>query len=143
MISPSQHGIIAFLIKRINGVYHFLVQAKSEPGCFDLLELAPTVQCLTGSYEQNALEYVVPYLAEVQSSNSERVIYDVYQSEEGGRFFQEQNRNMLVIADDSLQLDASGRYMWVSLWQVMHLLQFSNIFNIGARSLISAVMIHE
>lgn len=38
MIKPSQEGIIAFIVKPINGVYHFLVQAKLEAGNFDVIE---------------------------------------------------------------------------------------------------------
>ena len=49
LIQPMQQGICAFIIKKINGVYHFMVQAKLECGNFDVMELAPTVQCLTGN----------------------------------------------------------------------------------------------
>ena len=37
------------LLKKINGILHFLVQAKLECGNLDVFELAPTVQCLTGN----------------------------------------------------------------------------------------------
>ena len=47
LVQPAQEGLVAFVIKKINNVYHFLVQAKLESGNFDILELAPTVQCLT------------------------------------------------------------------------------------------------
>ena len=33
---------MGFLVKKINGIYHFLVQAKLECGNFDIVELAPT-----------------------------------------------------------------------------------------------------
>lgn len=49
LVEPMQQGLCAFIIKKINGVYHFLVQAKLECGNFDVFELAPTVQCLTGN----------------------------------------------------------------------------------------------
>ena len=49
LVQPMQDGVCAFIIKRINGIYHFLVQAKLECGNYDVMELAPTVQCLTGN----------------------------------------------------------------------------------------------
>ncbi len=35
MIKPAQEGLTAFIVKPINGVYHFLAQAKLEAGNFD------------------------------------------------------------------------------------------------------------
>ena len=49
LVQPVLDGIIAFIIRKIEGVYHFLIQAKVEPGNFDVVEMAPTVHCITGS----------------------------------------------------------------------------------------------
>ena len=49
LVQPAQEGLVAFVIKKLI-MYHFLVQAKLESGNFDILELAPTVQCLTDNY---------------------------------------------------------------------------------------------
>jgi hypothetical protein len=35
MVKAAQEGIMGFLVKKINGIYHFLVQAKLECGNFD------------------------------------------------------------------------------------------------------------
>ena len=51
LVQPMQQGICAFIIKKINGIYHFLVHAKMECGNMDVYELAPTVQCLTGNLQ--------------------------------------------------------------------------------------------
>ena len=40
LVRPVGEGIVAFVMKRINDVLHFLVQAKVEPGNFDVVELA-------------------------------------------------------------------------------------------------------
>ena len=49
LVQPMQDGLCAFIIKKIDGVYHFLVQAKLECGNFDVMEFAPTLQCRTGN----------------------------------------------------------------------------------------------
>lgn len=103
LVAPREKGIVAFLVKRINGIYHFLVQAKLECGNFDILEFSPTVQCITGSYK-NSLE-TVPFLRYVLEATPEQIHYDVLQSEEGGRFYHEQNRNMIVECDDDFPLN--------------------------------------
>ena len=139
MIKPAQEGIIAFIVKPINGIYHFLVQAKLEAGNFDILELAPTVQCLTGNYRIGENEYSVPFLDEVLQAKKKQVLYSALQSEEGGRFFKEQNRNMIIEAQENFPLEVPDNYCWMTLNQLSIFLKFNNYLNIAARSIISAI----
>lgn len=138
LVQPMQDGVCAFIIKKINGVYHFLVQAKLECGNFDVMELAPTVQCLTGSIpEDPALR--PEFYDYVTNAPKERVLIDALQSEEGGRFYHEQNRNLLVEADEKFPLDLPPHYTWMTLRQMYKFLRFNNYLNIQARSIISAL----
>lgn len=136
LIQPMQRGICAYLVKRINGIYHFLVQAKMECGNFDVLELAPTVQCLTGKVYE---DHPPLFYKEVVGASKENIMYDVWQSEEGGRFYREQNRNMLVEVDESFPLDVPERFTWMTLEQIFQFLRFNNFLNIQSRSLLSAI----
>lgn len=40
LVKASQVGLLAFIIKEFQGVPHFLVQGKVEPGNFDIVEMA-------------------------------------------------------------------------------------------------------
>ncbi len=139
MVKAEQEGLIGFLVKKINGIYHFLVQAKVEPGVFDVLELAPTVQCLTGNYRKGFNEYTIPYIEYFVDSKPENIWYSVYQSEEGGRFYKEQNLNMIVEVGDEFPIEVKEDYMWMTLNQLMSFVTYNNYLNIAARSLLSAV----
>jgi oxidase EvaA len=139
LIKSAQEGIIAFLIKRIKGVYHFLVQAKLEAGNLDIIELAPTVQCLTGNYRKGLSEYEPPFLDVVLNASPEQTHYATYQSEEGGRFYKEQNKNMIVEVGDDFPIEVPENYCWMTLFQLKEFLKFNNYLNIEARSLISAI----
>jgi len=140
MIKPSQEGLIAFIVKPINGVYHFLVQAKLEAGNFDVIELAPTVQCLTGNYRTGFEEYSVPFINDVLEAGSENIWYSAMQSEEGGRFYQEQNLNMIIEVGCDFPIDVPDKYCWMTLNQLSTFIVFNNYLNIAARSLLSAVI---
>lgn len=83
LVQPMQQGICAFIIKRINGVLHFLVQAKMECGNYDVLELAPTVQSLTDNFRAYSGPGRADFTDYVLQAKPEQVIYDVLQSEEG------------------------------------------------------------
>lgn len=86
MVRSAQEGLMGFIVKKINGIYHFLVQAKLESGNFDIVEMAPTVQCLTGNYRKGKNEYTIPYLEQILNAPKDKIWYSSYQSEEGGRF---------------------------------------------------------
>jgi oxidase EvaA len=137
MIRPCRPGICAFILKEIGGIIYLLVQSKIECGNLDIIEFAPTVQCITGDY--NDPSYEVPYLDYIlHSDNGKMVLFDNYLSEEGGRFYHDVNRNIVVLAGDEFDHNLPERYIWLTLNQVHSLLRFNNIFNIQARSLISS-----
>ena len=139
MVRSAQEGLMGFIVKNINGIYHFLVQAKLESGNFDVVELAPTVQCLTGNYRKGKNEYTIPYLEQVLNAPKERIWYSSYQSEEGGRFFQEQNLNTIVEVGDEFPLEVDENYCWMTLNQMLSFVTYNNYLNIAARSLLSAI----
>jgi dTDP-4-dehydro-6-deoxy-alpha-D-glucopyranose 2,3-dehydratase len=139
LIEPAQEGICAFVAKEIGGILHFLVQAKLESGNFDILEMAPTVQCITGSYMNEGSRKNLPYLDYVLTANAGSIVFDTYQSEEGGRFYREQNRNIIIIADEDFPIETPDNYIWMTLNQIKNFIKFNNYLNIQARSLISAI----
>lgn len=138
MIQPAQTGLCAFICKNINGIIHFVVQAKLECGNRDIIELAPTVQCLTGDYRAPDSQ-PVPFLQYVLDAPKERVLFDALQSEEGGRFYREQNRNAIVLADDKFPNQLPEQYIWMTLNQLCFFNRFNNYLNIQARSLMAAI----
>ena len=138
LVAPAQQGLTAFVIKKINGTYHFLVQGKVESGNFDTLEMAPTVQCITDNYIGKNNNQ--PFVEYVQNAKPEQIRVDTLQSEEGGRFYQEQNRNLIIEADDSFPVDnLPENYIWVSYQQLILFLHFNNYLNIQSRSLLSLI----
>lgn len=137
LVQPMQQGLCAFVIKEIDGILHFLVQAKLECGNRDVFELAPTVQCLTGSIFGGAIR--PPFTDYVLKAQKDQVIFDTLQSEEGGRFYHEQNRNMMILADDSFPMELPPSYQWMTLGQINEFMRYSNYLNIQARSLIAAI----
>lgn len=139
MVRSAQEGLMGFLVKKINGIYHFLVQAKLEAGNFDVVEMAPTVQCLTGNYRKGLNEYTIPYLEYFINAPKESIWYSTYQSEEGGRFFQEQNLNIIVEVGDDFPIEVEENYCWLTLNQMMSFVTYNNYLNIAARSLLSAI----
>src|SRR5262249_37317025 len=73
MLAPSSRGVVAFLAKRIHGVLHLLVQARTEAGTLDVVEMAPTVQCAPDNYRHLPADQRPAFLGEVLSAARSRV----------------------------------------------------------------------
>ncbi len=135
IVKQDTSGIVGFIIKEIDGVFHFLIQLKSESGVMDLLELAPTVQCITSNYNQKNMPL---YVNELLKSDTSEKIADVYQSEEGGRFYKESNRNIILLNNDSAD-KLKNNFIWMNLFQLKQLIKINNFLNVEARSLLASL----
>ena len=136
IIKQDNPGIIGFITKEINGVMHFLIQLKLESGVMDLLEISPTVQCITSNYEEYALP---PYVDEMLHRKNSKTITDVFQSEEGGRFYRESNQNIILLADESFQRDENRDFIWMTMGQLKQFIKFNNFLNVEARGLLTCL----
>ena len=134
IVMQHDPGIVGSITKNINDTLHFLVQLKMESGNHDLLEVAPTVQCITGSYENSS---AIPYLDEMLNPLKCEVVFDTLQSEEGGRFYKEENRNVLFVASENLSIDTPERYLWMTIYQMKQFLKYNNLINVELRSLLA------
>ncbi|GAA3475636.1 NDP-hexose 2,3-dehydratase family protein [Streptomyces yanii] len=138
MIKPYDTGVVAFLVKRIDGVLHALVHALVEPGYLDGAELSPTVQCTPANFDHLPAAARPMFLDEVLNAPPERIRYDVVLSEEGGRFFQARNRYMIVETDHDTE-PGHPDFRWMTIHQLVDLLRHSHYVNIQARSLVACL----
>lgn len=117
------------------GVRKFLVHAKPEIGSFDKIELSPSVQQepIEQGRELNKVEKVF-YQAVKENQG---VLLDVMLSEEGGRFYHEQNRNVIMEVEKESIGELSPDYFWVSYSTLNYLVQVNNCLNIQLRNLLS------
>ncbi len=125
-----------------NGMREYLISLKPEVGCFDKVEFGPTLQSVPGHETQTErclAEVLHRHLAEQTG-----ILRDVILSEEGGRFYHEQNRNLIVeVADGECEacIAEDPGYQWVSYALLNYLVQVNNCLNIQLRNLISLIEI--
>lgn len=137
LLSPRGTGVVAFLAKPIDGVLHVLVHAHREPGYVDVIELGPTVHCIPDNHAHLPPEQRPEFLEDVLAARPEQILYDVVQSEEGGRFYRALSRYVVVETHDHAVVPDD--YRWVTVGQLVTLLEHSNYLSIQARSLIACL----
>ncbi|MEV4754130.1 NDP-hexose 2,3-dehydratase family protein [Micromonospora sp. NPDC049559] len=138
MIEPVGQGLLAFVVKNVDGVLHVLVQARAEPGLVDVVELAPTVQCTLANYQRLPGSAWPRFLPEVLGAEPDQIRFDTILSEEGGRFYHARNRYLVVEAKPGFRGEHPD-FRWLTLHQLAGLLRHSYYLNIQARSLVACL----
>jgi len=137
MIAKNPGGILGILMKRINGIPHYLLQAKAEPGNIGKLQLSPTLQATTSNLLK-AHGGSKPLFAEYfDDENNPKIIYAKWQSEDGGRFHLKSNYNMIIEVKENGNLEIPDSFIWVTLYQIKQLMKIENFVGPHVRGIIS------
>ena len=137
MIAKNPGGILGIIMKKINDVPHYLLQAKAEPGNIGKLQLSPTLQATTSNLLK-AHGGVKPLFAEYfDEENHPKIIYAKWQSEDGGRFHLKSNYNMIVEIKEDEELKIPDSFIWVTLYQIKQLMKIENFVGPHVRGIIS------
>ena len=137
MLQPVETGCSAFVTRRIDGLLHFLVQARMEPGVWNLIELGPTVQWLSGAPTDD--DQTPFMLDDVMTGAAGVVRHRSTQCEEGGRFYRYATENIVVELDEADDRPVSPNHAWVTLGQLNTLIRYGNHLNIEARSVLACL----
>ena len=129
------NAVFGLLIKRTDKGMKFLVRIRSEVGSFDKMELAPSIQW-EPTHKADTDDMVEAFFRN-RYAKKQGVFLDVILSEEGGRFYQEQNRNVVMLVEEDELADVPADYMWVSFSTLNMLVQINNCLNIQLRNLLS------
>lgn len=139
VVEPVGVGVNAFLVKRVDGVLHALVNARVQPGFLDVIELAPTVQCTPDNYDWLPSAARPRFLDDVLRAGPDRIRFESLLSEEGGRFYHARNRYLVIETDADHAPDPGPDFRWLTLHQLVGLLRHSHYVNVEARSLIACL----
>jgi len=136
LLAPSSTGLAAFVMRRIGRTLHVLARADLRPGYRDVVEVGPTVQCTPDNYTDRPINEWPAYLDLLINGRSVRPVYDVVQSEEGGRFHHALTRHLIVEVGGGFPLGTPPDFAWLTLAQLTELTQHSYQLNMEARSLL-------
>ncbi|MFC0105743.1 NDP-hexose 2,3-dehydratase family protein [Kibdelosporangium aridum] len=139
LVQPHGVGVAALLVRRFGGVLHALFNARVEAGYLDVVELAPTVQCTPANYDHLPAGSLPPFLDVVRGHHTGRMRFDAELSEEGGRFHHARTRyQILEVGEGVADVEPDG-YHWLTVHQLVKLLQHSHYVNVQARTLVACL----
>lgn len=136
-------GILGLLRKKIDGTPHYLVEAKIEPGNYNLVQISTTIQA-TFSNIKRAHKGRKPHFSELFTNPSDFpvvVLFEQWMSEDGGRLYNKRNKSMLLEHDEETALNLpNSHFKWITLYQLKKLIRDHNaIVAPHIRGIISAL----
>jgi oxidase EvaA len=137
IVHQPEIGILGVITRVFDGVRHFLLQAKTEPGNFNGLQLSPTEQATRSNYTRVHGGTPAPYHAYFVEPGRAGILVDRLLTEQGSRILRKRNRNMIIEVEDDLPVHDG--YCWLTLGQIKRLLKQDNLINMSLRSVLSCV----
>jgi oxidase EvaA len=139
ILTQSEGGVLALVCRETAGEgIGFLLQAKADPGNIGYLQFCPTIQSTWENIRGLKGTKPAPFAELLEPSDNIRVIYRSQHNEEGSRFWQKTNENMILFVEDVAGLAIDNRiYRWASLSQIRQMMLPDNIVGPYVRTVVA------
>lgn len=139
IINQPEVGILGFISKKIDGVIHVLAQAKMEPGNINLIQISPTVQATWSNYTQAHGGRKPKYIEYFIDGGKKNILLDQLQSEQGARYLEKRNRNIIIQIPDDVCIEPQDDFIWMTLGQLQKLMRYPNLVHLDCRSILGSI----
>jgi dTDP-4-dehydro-6-deoxy-alpha-D-glucopyranose 2,3-dehydratase len=137
IINQPEHGYLGIIVREFNGVLHFLLQAKIEPGNVNKVQLSPTIQATRSNFSRVHKGRSPDYLEDFINPDPSLILVDQLQTEQGARFLKKRNRNVIIYSNNVEALD--DRFKWLTMWQIQQMMRYNNTVNMDTRTVLSCM----
>ncbi len=140
LIVQKEEGILGIIKQKKNGKDYYLLQSKIEPGNINGIQISPTVQATKSNYLRKHggkktlfLDYFLKQKTGLKIISKKRL------SEQGSRFLNKKNWNILLNADKIL-IPKQKNYCWLTKENIKYLINKKNVINMDTISVLSSVI---
>lgn len=141
LIVQPEIGLLGIIGKKIDGVLHFLMQAKIEPGNINHVQISPTIQATRSNFRQKHGGKKPPFLDEFMQAGAAEKLVDQIQSEQSSRFYKKRNRNVILLTENAV--DERSTHRWMTLGQIKEFMKIDNLVNMDTRTVISCIPVSQ
>ena len=136
-------GILGIIRKKFDGIPHYLLQAKNEPGNYGGHQISPTLQATYSNLRMahgGRKPRFAHYFEEAENHSHINPLFSAWVAEDGGRHFKKRNFAMLIEITDFQGMDElPEEFRWFSLYQIKQLAKENAVVNPHVRSIFSYV----
>ena len=137
IILQDEIGFLGIICCKIKGVWHYLMQAKIEPGNVNNVQVSPTIQATKSNFTRQHGGASPAFLEYFLNMRPENVLVDQIQSEQSSRFLRKRNRNVILTVER--QMEEPSTHRWMTLAQIKELMKYDNLVNMDTRTVLSCM----
>jgi oxidase EvaA len=130
-------GIIGLVRANINGVPHYLIDAKYEPGNYNDIQLSPSLQAtysnLNRIHKGEKNKVATKYFKKNYKS-----IRKFWVTEDGGRLFKKRNFHWIIQYNGKINIPGKT-YKWMTLWELDKFIKLGYYVGPHLRSILSLI----
>ena len=130
-------GIIGLVRSNINGVPHYLIDAKYEPGNYNEIQLSPSLQAtysnLNRIHKGEKNKVVKKYF-----SKNFFTIRKYWVTEDGGRLYKKRNMHWIIQYNGKINIPGKT-YKWLTLWDLQKFIKKGSLVGPHLRSILSLI----
>ena len=131
ILTQLDGGLLGMLARETpeKGV-EFLLQAIAKCGNICVLQLGPTIQSTWSNIRRAHAGRRPPMIEVFTAGAGVRIVYRAKHNEEGSRFWQKSNENVVAFLDDERVIETNLKmFYWASLSQIKELALMDNVLN--------------
>ena len=133
----TEASIQGLIRKKFNGIPHYLIEAKFEPGNYGKILFSPTLQVTFSNLNQLHGGEKPRFAEYFENPEKYKLLYEHWLPEDGGRFYLKRIKNMLVEVDENEAIEIPDGFIWLTMYQIKELLKMDNLVNPHIRSIIA------
>ena len=137
IILQNEIGFLGIISCKIEGVWHYLMQAKIEPGNVNHVQVSPTIQATKSNFTQQHGGSKPAFLEYFLDMSAQNILVDQIQSEQSSRFWGKRNRNVILMINSPIEEPVTHR--WMTLAQIKELMHYDNLVNMDTRTVLSCI----
>jgi oxidase EvaA len=137
--TQPEGGILALLSRetKADGV-QFLLSGKPEPGNIGIIQFSPTIQSTWSNIRRAHAGRRPPMVEVLTAERGVRFVYRAEHNEEGGRFWQKSNENIVAFLDDESVIQTNmTMFCWASLGQIKELALIDNVMSPFVKTIVA------
>ena len=130
-------GIIGLVRSNINGIPHYLVDAKYEPGNYNKIQISPSLQATYSNLNRIHLGEKNK-VAKKYFSKNYKTIRKFWVTEDGGRLYLKRNLHWIIQYDGKINIPGKT-YRWLTLWELDKFIKIGSLVGPHLRSILSLI----
>jgi dTDP-4-dehydro-6-deoxy-alpha-D-glucopyranose 2,3-dehydratase len=130
-------GIIGLVRTNINGIPHYLIDAKFEPGNYGKIQLSPSLQATYSNLDQ-IHEGEKNLIVQKFFKKKFKTIRKFWVTEDGGRLYLKRNLHW-IIQYYGIKIVPRKTYKWMTLWEIQEFINKGSLVGPHLRSILSLI----